>query len=114
METTRSGESSSMGDGRAAERSPLPHLLFRIKQGMERSLFGQRSEIRILARNQTVARFQFNGAAEVLLGTGKVAGECLGERQRIVDMVGAGSHGQRLLQVGAGFEIGRASCRERV
>src|ERR1017187_8189376 len=115
METTRSGESSSMGDGRAAERPPLPHLLFRIKQGMERSLFGQRSEIRILARKQTVARFQFNGAAEVLLGTGKVAGECLGERQRIVDMVGAGSHGQRLLQVGAGFgEIARVDQRHAV
>src|ERR1019366_1038059 len=103
MATTRSGEWSSMRGAWAGESTSLPRLLFRIEQGPERGLVGQRSEIRILARDHAVARFQFNGAAEILLGVGKIARKCLGQRQRIVYMVGAGSNGQRLLQVDAGF-----------
>src|ERR1035437_1083717 len=99
MATTRSGEWSSMRGAWAGESTSLPRLLFRIERGP----VGQRSEIRILARDHAVARFQFNGAAEILLGVGKIARKCLGQRQRIVYMVGAGSNGQRLLQVDAGF-----------
>src|ERR1035438_4424876 len=115
METTRSGEWSSMLGDRAAEEPPLPRLLFGIEQGTEGGLDGQRSEVRILPRDQAVARFQFNGAAQVLMGGGKVAGERLGERQSIVNVVGAGGDGQCLLQVGAGFgRVARVDQRDAV
>src|ERR1035441_8149502 len=107
MATTRSGEWSSMRESWAGESPSLPRVLIRIEQGAERGLVGQRSEIRILARKQTVARFQFNGAAEVDLGAGTVARQCLGERQRIVYVLGTGSDGQRLLQLSA--EIGHVA-----
>src|ERR1039458_3078155 len=81
----------------------LPRLLFGIEQGTEGGLDGRRSEVRIVTGNQTIARLQFNGAAEVLMGGGKIAGERLGERQRIVNVVGAGGDGECLLQVGTGF-----------
>src|ERR1035441_6407601 len=53
----------------------LPRLLFGIEQGTEGGLDGRRSEVRIVTGNQTIARLQFNGAAEVLMGGGKIAGE---------------------------------------
>src|ERR1019366_4337470 len=115
MATTRSGEWSFMRESWAPESPSLPRVLIRIEQGAERGLMGQRSEIRIMARKQTVARFQFNGAAEVHLGVGKVARQCLGERQRIVYVLGTGSDGQRLLQLGAGLgDVARVDQRHAV
>src|ERR1039458_3327169 len=108
MATTRSGEWSSMRGAWAGESPSLPRVLIRIEQGAERGLMGQRSEIRILARKQTVARFQFNGAAEVHLGAGKVARQCLGERQRIVYMLGTGSERECIPQLAR--TVARRQC----
>ena len=59
--------------GRAGGAAPLPGLLFRIEQRAKHRLIGQRCEIGILARDQTIAWFQLDRAAEVFVGAGKVA-----------------------------------------
>jgi hypothetical protein len=51
----------------------LPALLLRIDERVERRLAGERSEIRILPGDQAIARLQFDGALQVLLGAGQIA-----------------------------------------
>src|SRR5579863_4016387 len=60
MATTRSGDLSSMIERADPAGSALPALLLRIDQGIERRLVGERSEVRVLAGNQAIARLQFN------------------------------------------------------
>src|SRR5207244_1393673 len=81
----------------------LPGLLFRINQRMEWLLVDDRREIRVLARNQPVARLQFDGALKIIVGVGQIAGERLGERERVVDVIGLGLDFERLLEMRAGL-----------
>src|SRR5271157_1713883 len=101
IETTRSGEVSPMGD--AAGRRALPAFLFGVDQGVKGRLIGQRREIGVLARNQAIARFQFDGAFQIVVGLGEVAAQGLRQSQRVMDVVGSGGDLQGLLQVRAGF-----------
>ena len=76
---------------------------------------GQRREIGILARDHAVARFQFDRDPQVLVGVGEIAGEALGERQRVVDVVRAGRELQRLFQVRARLaDVARVDQRDAV
>src|ERR1017187_9743947 len=83
IETTRSGEVSPMGE--ASGGRALPAFLFGIDQGVEGRLVSQRGEIGVLARNQAVARFQLDGAFQVVMGLREIAAQGLRQSQRVMD-----------------------------
>src|SRR5262249_13326763 len=97
MATTLRGDVSSMEPGRAE----LPVLLLGVEQGIEGRLAGQRCEIHVLPRHDAIARLDFDGTLQVVIGACDIARKRLRQRQRVVHMIGPGGHLQRFFEIAA-------------
>lgn len=62
-------------------------------------LAGERREVGVLARHNSVPRLEFDSAAEMLMSARDVTRHCLHQRQRVMHVVGIGRQFEGLFEV---------------